>query len=63
MLARELQPEGGLPEQRLVLVERVHRQRAAVRRPALAGGQGIGVPIAGDDEVCSVGTDPVHFGR
>ena len=56
-LLLQLQAEGALPQQRLVLVERVHLERAGAGGPGLAGLQRVGVAVAGDHQRGAVGAD------
>src|SRR5947209_7570117 len=57
----ELDTERGLAEQRFELIVSVDGHRAGLRDPSFAGGEGIGVQLAGDDEIGTGRADALDF--
>jgi hypothetical protein len=62
-LVVELEADRTLAEQRFGLVEGMDHQRAALRGPALACRQGIGIAVAAHHEVGAVRADAPDLGR
>ncbi len=60
-LGGELQPDRGLSEEGLELIEGVHGQRSGLPDPRLAGREGIGVALASHHEIGAVLTDPLDL--